>query len=132
MRSAGSASFLKSGVIVSKDGYIVTNNHVIEGADEVKIAIGEPRQEFKATVVGRDPKTDIAVLKIDGKDLSPATLGDSDQLQVGDVVLAIGNPFGLTSTVTTGIVSALGRGGLGIGGSILEIRNEALPRLMNR
>lgn len=105
---------LGSGVIVSKDGYIVTNNHVIEGADEVKIAIGEPRQEFKATVVGRDPKTDIAVLKIDGKDLSPATLGDSDQLQVGDVVLAIGNPFGLTSTVTTGIVSALGRGGLGI------------------
>lgn len=105
---------LGSGVIVSKDGYVVTNNHVIEGADEVKIAIGEPRQEYKAAVVGRDPKTDIAVLKIDGKDLSPATLGDSDQLQVGDVVLAIGNPFGLTSTVTTGIVSALGRGGLGI------------------
>ncbi|QYM78994.1 Do family serine endopeptidase [Horticoccus luteus] len=105
---------LGSGVILSKDGYIVTNNHVIDGADEVKIAIGDPRQEYKATVVGRDPKTDVAVLKVDAKDLSPATLGDSDQLQVGDVVLAIGNPFGLTSTVTTGIVSALGRGGLGI------------------
>ncbi|MCC6414721.1 MAG: DegQ family serine endoprotease [Opitutaceae bacterium] len=105
---------LGSGVIISKDGYILTNNHVVDGADEVKVAFGEPRQEFKATVVGRDSKADIAVLKIDTKDLPAATLGDSDALEVGDTVFAIGNPFGIGMTVTQGIVRALGRSGLGI------------------
>ncbi|MFA6288544.1 MAG: DegQ family serine endoprotease [Opitutaceae bacterium] len=105
---------LGSGVIITADGYILTNNHVVDGADEVKIAFGEPRKEFKAEVVGRDSKVDIAVLKIDAKDLPAATLSDSDQLEVGDVVLAIGNPFGIGLTVTQGIVSAVGRGGLGI------------------
>ena len=105
---------LGSGVIITADGYILTNNHVVDGADEVKIAFGEPRKEFKAEVVGRDPKVDIAVLKIDAKDLPVAKISDSDQLEVGDTVLAIGNPFGIGLTVTHGIVSAVGRGGLGI------------------
>ena len=105
---------LGSGVIISADGYILTNNHVVDGADEVKIAFGEPRREFKATVVGRDPKADVAVVKIDATGLAAATLGDSDQLEVGDVVLAIGNPFGIGQSVSRGIVSALSRGGLGI------------------
>ena len=105
---------LGSGIIVTADGYILTNNHVVDGADEVKVAFGEPRKEFKATVVGRDPKADIAVIKIDGTGLSAATLGDSDKLEVGDVVLAIGNPFGVGQSVSRGIVSALSRGGLGI------------------
>ena len=105
---------LGSGVIVTADGYIVTNNHVVDGADEVKVAFGEPRKEFTATVVGRDEKADVAVLKIDATGLPAVTLGDSDQLEVGDTVLAIGNPFGVGMTVTHGIVSALGRGGLGI------------------
>ena len=105
---------LGSGVIVTSDGYILTNNHVVDGADEVKIAFGEPRKEYKAEIVGRDSKVDIAVLKIDATGLPAATLGDSDQLEVGDTVLAIGNPFGIGLTVTHGIVSAVGRGGLGI------------------
>lgn len=98
-----------SGVVISRDGVILTNNHVVEGAREVVVSIGENR-EYKAKVLGRDPKTDLAVLKIDaGKELAAATLGDSGQLQVGDWVVAIGNPFGLSRTVTTGIVSAKGR-----------------------
>ena len=105
---------LGSGVIVSADGYILTNNHVVDGADEVKVAFGEPRKEYIAAVAGRDEKADVAVLKIDATGLPAATLGDSDQLEVGDTVLAIGNPFGVGMTVTHGIVSALGRGGLGI------------------
>jgi len=105
---------LGSGVIISSDGYILTNNHVIEGADKVKVAFGEPRREFKATIVGRDPKADVAVVKINATGLAAATLGDSDQLEVGDVVLAIGNPFGIGQSVSRGIVSALSRGGLGI------------------
>jgi serine protease Do len=105
---------LGSGVIVTADGYIVTNNHVIDGADEVKVAFGEPRKEFPATIVGRDEKADVAVLKIDTTKLPAITFGDSDRLEVGDTVLAIGNPFGVGLTVTHGIVSALGRGGLGI------------------
>ncbi|MFI5356327.1 MAG: DegQ family serine endoprotease [Opitutales bacterium] len=105
---------LGSGIIVSANGYVLTNNHVVDGADEVKVAFGEPRQEYKAKIVGRDPKADIAVLKIDAKGLPAATLGDSDQLEVGDTVFAIGNPFGIGLTVTHGIVSALGRGNLGI------------------
>jgi serine protease Do len=105
---------LGSGVIVSADGYILTNNHVVDGADEVKVTLDAGKREFVAEIVGRDPKTDLAVLKIDAKDLTAVTLGDSDALEVGDVVLAIGNPFGIGQTVTSGIVSATGRGGLGI------------------
>jgi serine protease Do len=99
-----------SGVVVSKDGYILTNNHVVDGADEVKVALQDGR-EFTAKVIGRDPKTDIAVIKVDGKDLPAVSMADSDKVEVGDVVLAIGNPFGIGQTVTTGIVSATGRGG---------------------
>jgi serine protease Do len=99
-----------SGVIVTKDGYILTNNHVVDGADEVKVALQDGR-EFNAKVVGRDPKSDVAVIKISAKDLPAVALADSDKVEVGDVVLAIGNPFGIGQTVTTGIVSATGRGG---------------------
>jgi len=104
---------LGSGVIVTKDGYLLTNNHVVENADEVKVALGDGR-EFTARVVGKDPKSDIAVLKIDAKDLPALELADSDRLEVGDVVLAVGNPFGVGQTVTSGIVSAMGRGSLGL------------------
>jgi len=107
------AEGLGSGVIVSPEGYILTNNHVVDGATEVRVTLTD-RQEFKARVVGRDPKTDIAVLKIDAQNLRPIVIGDSDRLQVGDYVLAVGNPFGLGKTVTMGIVSATGRGNLGI------------------
>jgi serine protease Do len=104
---------LGSGVIVTKDGYLLTNNHVVENADEVKVALGDGR-EFTAKVVGKDPQSDIAVLKIDAKDLPAIDLADSDNLEVGDVVLAIGNPFGVGQTVTSGIISATGRGSLGL------------------
>ena len=103
---------LGSGVIVSPDGYILTANHVVDGADEIEVAIANNKKEFTARVVGTDPPTDVAVLKIDAKDLPAITLGDSDQLEVGDIVLAIGNPFRVGQTVTMGIVSALGRSGL--------------------
>src|SRR5690242_9779893 len=99
-----------SGVIATKDGYILTNNHVVDGADEVKVALQDGR-EFTAKVIGRDPKTDIAVIKIDAKDLPAVLMADSEKVEVGDVVLAVGNPFGIGQTVTTGIVSATGRGG---------------------
>jgi serine protease Do len=105
---------LGSGVIVSKDGHILTNNHVVDGADEVKVALLGDKREFTAKVVGRDPKTDIAVLKIDAGELPPLTLAASDKVAVGDVVLAVGNPFGIGQTVTMGIVSATRRGGMGI------------------
>jgi serine protease Do len=104
---------LGSGVIVSADGYILTNNHVIEGADEIKVTLGSNR-EYKARVIGKDPKTDIAVLKVDAANLPVLVFGDSSKVKVGDFALAIGNPFGLNQTVTMGIVSATGRGGLGI------------------
>ena len=98
-----------SGVIISKDGYILTNNHVVEGAKEVTVTLAN-QQEYKAQVVGCDPKTDLAVLKVKSAESFPAvTMGDSDQLKVGDWVVAIGNPFGLNNTVTSGIVSAKGR-----------------------
>ncbi len=103
---------LGSGVIVSPEGYILTANHVVDGADEIKVSLGENKKEYDAKVVGTDPPTDVAVLKIDANDLPAITLGDSDQLEIGDVVLAIGNPFGLSQTVTMGIVSAMGRNGL--------------------
>jgi serine protease Do len=105
---------LGSGVIVSADGYILTNNHVVNGADDVKVSIGESLEKHDARVVGTDALADLAVLKIEATNLRPATFGDSEQLQVGDVVFAIGNPFGLGMSVSRGIVSALGRGNLGI------------------
>ncbi len=103
---------LGSGVIVSPDGYILTANHVVEDADEIKVSLGENKKEYAAKIVGTDPPTDVAVLKIDAKDLPAITLADSTQLEIGDIVLAIGNPYGLSQTVTMGIVSALGRNGL--------------------
>jgi serine protease Do len=105
---------LGSGVIVSSDGFILSNSHVVEGADEVKVAFAQGDKEYAAKVIGTDPPTDISVLKIEAKDLSAVTFGDSDNLEVGDVVLAIGNPFGVGQTVTMGIVGAVGRGELGI------------------
>lgn len=99
-----------SGVIVTKDGYILTNNHVVDGADQVRVALQDGRQ-FDAKVIGRDPKSEVAVIKIDAKNLPVLTLADSDNVEVGDVVLAVGNPFGIGQTVTTGIVSATGRAG---------------------
>jgi serine protease Do len=104
---------LGSGVIVSPDGYILTNNHVIDGATDVRVTLADKRQ-LKATVVGSDPKTDIAVLKVEGSGFPTITVGDSSKLQVGDYALAIGDPFGVGQTVTMGIVSALNRGNLGI------------------
>jgi serine protease Do len=104
---------LGSGVIVTKDGYILTNNHVVDGAQDVKVTLQDGR-EFTAKIIGRDPKSDVAVIKIDAKDLPVVPMADSDKVQVGDVVLAVGNPFGVGQTVTTGIVSATGRGNLGI------------------
>ncbi|MDP3621910.1 MAG: Do family serine endopeptidase [Polynucleobacter sp.] len=108
------SSSLGSGVIVSPEGIILTNHHVIEGADEIDVAFADGRKRT-AKLIGSDPETDIAVLKIDAKDLpSPITLGKMESVQVGDTVLAIGNPFGVGQTVTSGIVSALGRNQLGI------------------
>ncbi len=104
---------LGSGVIVTKDGYIMTNNHVVDGAKEVEVTLQDGR-EFTAKVVGRDPKSDIAVVKVDATDLPTIQLADSEKIEVGDVVLAIGNPFGVGQTVTSGIVSAKNRGNMGI------------------
>ncbi|MBT8633001.1 Do family serine endopeptidase [Polynucleobacter paneuropaeus] len=107
-------SSLGSGVLVSPEGVIITNHHVISDADEIEVALSDNRK-FKAKVVGSDPETDIAVLKIDAKQLpSPITLGKIDSVHVGDVVMAIGNPFGVGETVTSGIVSAMGRDHVGI------------------
>jgi serine protease DegQ len=104
---------LGSGVIVSADGYILTNNHVVEGADEIDVTLNDSRHA-RGKVIGTDPDTDLAVLKIELDKLPVIVLGNSDNLQVGDQVLAIGNPFGVGQTVTSGIVSALGRNQLGI------------------
>ncbi len=106
---------LGSGVVITADGYILTNNHVVDGADDVRVSIGDSNKRYEAKVVGRDPGSDLAVLKIAATGLTPATFGDSDNLLVGDVVLAIGNPFGVGQSVSRGIVSALGRGmGMGV------------------
>ncbi|MGH9682484.1 MAG: DegQ family serine endoprotease [Candidatus Acidiferrales bacterium] len=104
---------LGSGVIVNSDGTILTNNHVIDGASDIRVYLSNNR-EYQAKLVGTDPKTDIAVLKINAQNLPTLPLGDSSQLHVGDLVFAIGEPFGLGGTATMGIVSATGRGGLGI------------------
>lgn len=104
---------LGSGVIVSSDGYIITNNHVIEQADEIRVTLFDKRS-FKAKVIGVDNKTDVAVVKIDADNLYAVQWGDSDKLQVGEFVLAIGNPYGLSHTITMGIISAVGRANVGI------------------
>jgi serine protease Do len=104
---------LGSGIIVAPDGYILTNNHVIDGANEIRVFTSDKR-ELKARVIGADPKTDIAVVKVEAKNLPTLPFADSSQAQVGDIVLAIGNPFGVGQTVTMGIISATGRGNLGI------------------
>jgi serine protease Do len=103
-----------SGVIISADGYILSNNHVVEEADEVTVGFVEGGPRMTAKVIGTDPQTDISVLKVPATNLSALTITDSSNLQVGDLVLAVGNPFGVGQTVTMGIVSAVGRGGFGI------------------
>jgi serine protease Do len=105
---------LGSGVIVSPDGYILTANHVVSQAEEIMVGLGTELRKYKAKKVGTDPGTDVALLKIDEKNLPAITFADSDKARAGDVVLAIGNPFGLRQTVTMGIISAVGRGGVGI------------------
>ncbi len=104
---------LGSGVIISPDGYIVTNNHVVGGADKVEVRLSDARV-FPATIVGTDPKSDVAIIKINRTGLPAIRIGDSTKLRIGEFVLAVGNPFGLEQTVTMGIISALGRSGLGI------------------
>jgi serine protease Do len=105
---------LGSGVIISSNGLILTNNHVAEAGDDIRVRIGENGQEYKAKKVGNDPTSDLALLQIDAKGLPVLTFADSDKVKVGDLALAVGNPFNLTNTVTMGIVSALGRSGMGI------------------
>lgn len=104
---------LGSGVIVSPDGYILTNTHVVKDADKIKVLLSDKR-EFTGKVIGNDPKTEISVIKIEAKDLPTISMGDSDKLKVGELVLAVGNPFGLNQTITMGIVSAVGRANVGI------------------
>jgi len=135
---------LGSGVIIDKAGYILTNNHVIRDADEIAVKLADKR-EYRGRVIGTDPKTDLAVIKVDAKEEFPtAILGDSDALQVGEWALAIGNPFGLDHTVTVGVVSATGRSDVGIatyenfiqtdasinpgnsGGPLLNVRGEVI------
>ena len=115
-----------SGVIISTDGYIITNNHVIDGADEIVVKLNDNR-EFKGRVIGTDPNSDLALVKIEGDDFPTVPIGDSDALKVGEWVLAVGNPFNLTSTVTAGIVSAKARtlGVYGIGGVESFIQTDA-------
>src|SRR5438067_11551363 len=105
---------LGSGVIVSPDGYILTANHVVSGAEEIVVGLGNELRKFKAKKIGTDPGTDVALLKIDENNLPAVNFADSDKARAGDIVLAIGNPFGLRQTVTMGIISAVGRGGMGI------------------
>jgi serine protease Do len=134
---------LGSGVIVNADGYVLTNSHVVDGATDVKVALSDAR-ELPGRIIGTDPGTDIAVLKIDTNHLSALPFGDSSKVEVGDIALALGNPFGLGRTVTMGIVSATGRGGLGIeeyedfiqtdasinpgnsGGALVNVRGELI------
>jgi len=106
---------LGSGVVLSENGYIITNNHVIEGADEITVTLPNSAKEYQATLIGTDPKTDLAVIKIETNDkLIPIALADSSKLKVGDIVFAIGNPFGVGQSVTQGIISAQHKSGIGI------------------
>ncbi|MBF7049580.1 DegQ family serine endoprotease [Campylobacter volucris] len=107
-------SSLGSGVIISSDGYIITNNHVIEDAEKITVNLPDSSTEYKAKLIGADPKTDLAVIKIEAKDLSAVTFANSDQLLEGDVVFALGNPFGVGSSVTSGIISALNKNNIGL------------------
>ncbi|MEI6076486.1 MAG: DegQ family serine endoprotease [Verrucomicrobiota bacterium] len=116
---------LGSGVIVSADGYILTANHVVADADEVKVSIADSKKEYTAKIIGKDRATDVAVLKISANNLPAVVLADSDQIEIGDVVLALGNPFGIGQTVTMGIVSATGRSGLGFNGYEDFIQTDA-------
>ncbi len=118
------SSALGSGVIVSDTGYILTNSHVVKGADDIKVVLYDKR-EFTGKLVGTDPKTDLAVVKIDAKDLPIISIGKSSTLKTGDVVLAIGNPFGLNQTITMGIVSAVGRSNLGLADFVDFIQTDA-------
>lgn len=104
------AQAMGSGIIVTEDGYILTNNHVVENADKINVVLSDNKTSYTAEVVGTDPQTDVAVLKIDANDLPPIVIADSDHLEVGDVVFAIGNPMGVGQSVSMGIISALGRG----------------------
>lgn len=125
-RPARPEQSLGSGVIVTPDGYILTASHVVEGADRVRVALSENGQEHDAEIIGVDPPTDIAVLKLKmDRDLPAISLGDSKHLEVGDFVFAIGNPFGVGQTVTMGIVSGVGRGGFGITGYENFIQTDA-------
>lgn len=106
---------LGSGVIISKDGYIVTNNHVIDGADKITVSLpSNPKKEYEAKLIGKDPRSDLAVIKINQNNLPYAKLGNSNELLVGDIVFAIGNPFGVGESVTQGIISALNKSNMGI------------------
>ena len=109
--SQGGGTATGSGIVLDSEGHILTNNHVIEGADKIEVKLGESEKEYTAEVVGTDPASDLALLKVDApsSELTPLTLGDSSKMEVGDPVVAIGNPFGLDRTVTSGIVSALQR-----------------------
>ncbi len=115
-------SAVGSGVFITSDGYIITNNHVIENADEIRITTYD-RKEYKAKVIGTDKLTDLAVIKIDGDGFKPVHLGNIDDVKIGELVIAVGNPLGLSSTVTSGIVSAIGRGGLSLQQSNAAIEN---------
>jgi len=105
---------LGSGVIISKDGYIVTNNHVVDGADKIVVSLVGDKKEYEAELIGTDPKSDLAVIKIKKDNLKAVKFFDSDKVKVGDIVFALGNPFGLHETITQGIISATGRSGVGI------------------
>ena len=107
---------LGSGIVVTEDGFILTNHHVIKGANEITVTLPKSQESFEAELIAADPSTDVALLKIEGRGLPRATLADSDLCEVGDVVLAVGNPFELNQTVTQGIVSAKGRSNVGPGG----------------
>jgi len=124
------ATSLGSGVIVSSEGYVLTNHHVIEGADDIQLVLADGRR-LRATVRGSDPESDLAVLKAEGKDLPAITLGSLEHVQVGDAVLALGNPFGFGNSVTHGIVSALGRNHLGINRFEDFIQTDAAINLGN-
>ncbi|MEM7699982.1 MAG: Do family serine endopeptidase [Verrucomicrobiota bacterium] len=105
---------LGSGVIITADGYILTNNHVVAGADEIKVKLSDSKLEYTAKLIGADPKTDVAIIKIDADDLATITIGDSSKVRIGDVALAVGNPNGLEQTATLGIISAVGRNDIGV------------------
>jgi serine protease Do len=124
-RNAPLQQGLGSGVIITADGYIVTNNHVVDKAEDVQVVLNDGRTKYPAKVIGSDPQTDLAILKVEADNLPPITIGDSSKVKQGDFVLAVGNPFGLDRTVTSGIVSAMGRNNLNIAGYENFIQTDA-------